>query len=110
MKGKIADFTVSIREGGPSAESHPGKLLLVRPGVSAGKYADGWSTVTGRMKRVQWFAPLCEGSGGTAEEICSRPFLCGRELFVFRSFHIDYKERIEQNEGTAGKNQRKSNP
>ena len=70
MKGKIADFTVSIREGGPSAESHPGELLLVRPGVSAGKYADGWSTVTGRMKRVQWFAPLCEGSGGTAEDNC----------------------------------------
>ena len=104
MKGKIADFTVSIREGGPSAESHPGKLLLVRPGVSAGKYADGWSTVTGRMKRVQWFAPLCEGSGGTAEDNClsSRNNREERLFSFFGGYSMkEQLERIKQDALTA---------
>ena len=81
MNGKIADFTVSIREGGPSAESHPGKLLLVRPGVSAGKYADGWSTVTGRMKRVQWFALCAKVLVVPRKIIAFRPVIIGRKGF-----------------------------
>lgn len=70
MKGKIADFTVSIREGGPSAESHPGKLLLVRPGVSAGKYADRMVHRYRANEARTVVCPLCEGSGGTAEDNC----------------------------------------
>ena len=97
MKGKIADFTVSIREGGPSAESHPGTQRGVRSGAAARKCADGSSSVNGKRVRR-----LCLRSRVVPREFAFRPCMRdGRHFFIPKSNSqkeeaLDMKEKLEQ--------------